>query len=609
MSFSPIAGDVPQYQKDADGTAASGFYLKFFAENGTTPILMATDITGGTLLSVAQINTTGNPRTAAGDTSTFIPHINQNYKLGLFPTLDDADNVTNAIWLPDNVPQMATTDDLADATTTLSDDLADGLDSAKGSELIGHLLDGILGVAAFETTVRAQLNLISSQMLYVKDPRFGATGNGSSDDTAAFSAAANAGFSVVYVNDGTFSVDPFTIPSNVMFIGGPGAVIKCRTVTTDFITFLGTEGAGGKGFNGGIQGITINGDGKASWGIKLNSWRSPTFKTLNGQGFVNGFFDIESTAADHSDFAIFEDIRLDFVVGAVTTGRTPRFARVDGTLGTITEYIFNRCTHIGITNNGTLGINASTGVSTDTAGIGVELINCSRCQVTGFVAGNNQDTTVGSWDATVYVQNAGTPTFAFTGSHIINNIYTEQGGSTPTIIATGVIIDANNDDAAKVVQNCELENIKMSRSGSGVTFVDFRHSSSATNRSLSHVYTNHAETLSDVDNVKIAAKVTDTVLHMEFPFNQVVGITNAGVNTRLVPSHEVQTGEDDLVSGQIVVTLPITYRSGDYSLSLSGDENETFYQFTKFSNQFTINSSVGSSTATITWTTSLKVLP
>lgn len=103
MAFTPISNCVPQYSKNAGGAAASGYYLKFYADGTTTPILMATDNTGGTTLAKCQINTLGYPINGSSD--VFIPHIDQAYKLALFENETDADNNTliNAAWVVDDL--------------------------------------------------------------------------------------------------------------------------------------------------------------------------------------------------------------------------------------------------------------------------------------------------------------------------------------------------------------------------------------------------------------------------------------------------------------------------------------------------------------------------
>ena len=106
MTWTPISGSVPQYQA-ADGTLASGYYLKFYSAGTTSPFSMATDSTGVTTLAKAQINTAGYP--VNGSSDVFIPHVSQSYKIVLYKNATDADNDTtaNADWVIDNISQSA----------------------------------------------------------------------------------------------------------------------------------------------------------------------------------------------------------------------------------------------------------------------------------------------------------------------------------------------------------------------------------------------------------------------------------------------------------------------------------------------------------------------
>lgn len=106
MSWTPISNTEPQYEEN--NVAASGFYIKFYAAGTTTPISMATDSTGGTLLAKAQLDTQGYP--INGSSAIFIPHINQRYKLVLFRNATDADNnnIANAAWDVDNLDPVLT---------------------------------------------------------------------------------------------------------------------------------------------------------------------------------------------------------------------------------------------------------------------------------------------------------------------------------------------------------------------------------------------------------------------------------------------------------------------------------------------------------------------
>ncbi len=101
MAFAPIAYTIPQYENYA------GWYLKAYEQGTTTPKNIATDSSGSTLLAKAQLDVEGFPITTGG--ARFIPHIDGDYDLWLFPTASDADNnvTANAIQLADNIDPPA----------------------------------------------------------------------------------------------------------------------------------------------------------------------------------------------------------------------------------------------------------------------------------------------------------------------------------------------------------------------------------------------------------------------------------------------------------------------------------------------------------------------
>lgn len=100
MAFSPISLVPIQYQDPDDNTPANGFVLKLFAAGTTTNIKMATDSTGGTLLTDVQLNSAGYPEQ---NKSEFIPHIDQSYKFVMYASQDDADADLNALRTIDNL--------------------------------------------------------------------------------------------------------------------------------------------------------------------------------------------------------------------------------------------------------------------------------------------------------------------------------------------------------------------------------------------------------------------------------------------------------------------------------------------------------------------------
>ena len=85
-----------------------GYFLKCFAQGTTTPLSMATDSTGGTLLAKAEVSSGGAVQLGFIKTAgnvIFQPYLNATYDAYLFPTSSEADvnDTSNAIKIADNV--------------------------------------------------------------------------------------------------------------------------------------------------------------------------------------------------------------------------------------------------------------------------------------------------------------------------------------------------------------------------------------------------------------------------------------------------------------------------------------------------------------------------
>lgn len=101
MSYLPISGITPQYSDPATGLPYSGVVLKAYADGTSTNISFATDTTGGTLATSIALNSNGFPEVSS---NVVIPHLDQDYKLSLYPTQAAADANSGAIWTVDNIP-------------------------------------------------------------------------------------------------------------------------------------------------------------------------------------------------------------------------------------------------------------------------------------------------------------------------------------------------------------------------------------------------------------------------------------------------------------------------------------------------------------------------
>lgn len=162
----PIGYTVPQYE-DANGNPYSGAVLKAYRAGTSTPISMATDYTGGTLVSTATLNATGYPTTSG---NVFIPHFDENYKLALYPSSAAAASNTGAIWTIDNLQVSSASasgqlTDVASATTiSLNDDTTDYFNITGTTTITGiTLAEGV------EVTTRFASSLTLTTGTFVKN--------------------------------------------------------------------------------------------------------------------------------------------------------------------------------------------------------------------------------------------------------------------------------------------------------------------------------------------------------------------------------------------------------------------------------------------------------
>jgi hypothetical protein len=220
MSYNPISGFALQTIK-TNGQTAEGYYLKFYIANTTTPLSMAIDNTGGTLLVKAKLNPNGMPISNPLDNTTdFIPHMSQNYRLVIYTNETDADNNTTASAFVNiaevqvNIFGAATFEDLAnkfgtvalmnastdtniikDGNTIFTQGYTTAGDGGGATYLVkttaqastdGDVIDGfgnhtsgVAGLVLIYQKINGQVNVRA----------YGARGNNSTDDTASVQAA------------------------------------------------------------------------------------------------------------------------------------------------------------------------------------------------------------------------------------------------------------------------------------------------------------------------------------------------------------------------------------------------------------------------------------
>ncbi len=308
---------------------------------------------------------------------------------------------------------------------------------------------------------------------------FDADSNGGVDSSTEIQAALDSvgNGAIVYFPPGVYKINSgLTVGTATTLVGaGRNTQIKAGATMTYMLTY---RVSGGEGRRGGMSNMLLDGDAKASWGVLVDTWHYGKWDTIEGIDYTVGMFHLKSDQSGNGEFCKFYDCELQFV-----DNRTPRFAKVEaGSAGTHTEAIFRDCSHIGINNGGSAGIDAS-GISTDTSGIGIELVDANRCVVDSFMTGNNAGTDIGSFDCSVYIHNrsgaAGAPTNS--GAHLISNVYCEQGG-TPDVKAKTVIVDGTSLTSGRSNRHNIIQFTRHSRvPSSGWTDIHFKNSSSTNN--------------------------------------------------------------------------------------------------------------------------------
>ncbi|NQZ14313.1 MAG: hypothetical protein HRT94_05770 [Alphaproteobacteria bacterium] len=99
MGYQPIARTVPQYV-GTGGKPYSGAVLKAYKADSTINIAIASDNTGAATANSVALNASGFPEMSG---NVIIPHLDQAYKLSLYPSQSAADSDTGALWMIDNL--------------------------------------------------------------------------------------------------------------------------------------------------------------------------------------------------------------------------------------------------------------------------------------------------------------------------------------------------------------------------------------------------------------------------------------------------------------------------------------------------------------------------
>ncbi len=252
-TYFPISNTVPQYV-DPNGNPYSGAVLKAYEDTTTTPIQMATDYTGATLVNTITLNANGFPSVAG---SVVVPHIAENYKLALYPDAASATANTGAIWTVDKFQISSTASfgaltDVPSATTISLNSTATNYFNITGTTTI----TGITLAEGVEVTVKFAdvLTLTNGAFLILKGGANILTGVG---DIAVFRGEAGGVVRMLdYVDVSARAIQSdIWVPikqtvisvsaASVDFINGVGGVVLDGTYSTYKFILRGMNGNSG----------------------------------------------------------------------------------------------------------------------------------------------------------------------------------------------------------------------------------------------------------------------------------------------------------------------------------------------------------------------------
>ncbi len=90
-TYTPISNEFIQHQATASGTSASGYFIKAYASGTSTPISLALDSEGSTLVAKVELDSLGYAQNSSGGSTAV--YVDQTYRLVLYVNATDADAI------------------------------------------------------------------------------------------------------------------------------------------------------------------------------------------------------------------------------------------------------------------------------------------------------------------------------------------------------------------------------------------------------------------------------------------------------------------------------------------------------------------------------------